>query len=81
MENLKTLNLSANEITKDGIKPLISVINCCRLKTLNMSKNLMGDEGVMELIDSLRVSIAGEIVEKLDFSGCKISDKGFMHIV
>jgi hypothetical protein len=33
------------------------------------------------LIDSLRESAAGELIEKLDFSGCKISDKGFMHLV
>lgn len=48
---------------------------------LNLSKNLLGDEGIMELIDSLRETAAGELIEKLDFSGCKISDKGFMHMV
>ena len=63
------------------MRPLISVINCARLKVLNLSKNLLGDEGVIELIDSLRKSAAGELIEKLDFSGCKISDKGFMHLV
>ncbi len=48
---------------------------------LNLSKNLLGDEGVIELIDNLKESSAGEMIEKLDFSGCKISDKGFMHMI
>lgn len=81
METLHVLNLSANDLTRDGVKHLISIVNCCQLKALNLSKNLLGDEGVMELVDSLKDAPAGEIMEKLDFSGCKVSDKGFMHIV
>jgi hypothetical protein len=45
--SMSVLNLSANEITKDGVKHLISVINCCRLTMLNLSKNLLGDEGII----------------------------------
>lgn len=81
MENLKILNLSSNEITRDGVKSLVTIINCGRLKILNLSKNLLGDDGLIELVDNLKQSTAGEIIEKLDFSGCKISDKGFMHLI
>lgn len=81
LPSLHTLNLSTNEITKEGVRYLIPIINCCRLKTLNLSKNLLSDEGVIELIDNLKVSTAGEILERLDLSGCKVSDRGFMHLV
>lgn len=56
------LNLSSNEITRDGVKHLISIVNSCRLKTLNLSRNLLCDEGVIELIDNLKESSAGEII-------------------
>lgn len=59
MPTLSVLNLSANDITRDGVRHLIPVINCCRLRTLNLSKNLLADEGVIELVDSLRESAAG----------------------
>lgn len=81
MENLKVLNLSSNEITQEGVRSLVTIVNCARLRTLNLSRNLLADEGVIELVDSLRESTAGEILERLDFSGCKVSDKGFMHLV
>ena len=56
LTTLEVLNLSTNDITREGIKHLISIINCCNLKTLNLSKNLLGDDGVVELIDSLKRS-------------------------
>jgi Ran GTPase-activating protein (RanGAP) involved in mRNA processing and transport len=43
MPTLSVLNLSANDITKEGIKHLIPIINCCKLRTLNLSKNLLAD--------------------------------------
>lgn len=81
MENLKVLNLASNEITQAGVGPLVTIVRCARLRTLNLSRNLLADEGVIELVDSLRESAAGEILERLDFSGCKVSDRGFMHLV
>jgi Ran GTPase-activating protein (RanGAP) involved in mRNA processing and transport len=81
LPSLQVLNFSTNDITRDGVKHLLPIINCCRLKTLNLSKNLLSDEGVIELIDSLRFSSAGDILERLDLSGCKISDRGFLHMV
>lgn len=62
MDNLKVLNLSSNEITRDGVKSLVAIVSCARLRVLNLSKNLLGDEGVMELIDSLKVSPVGELI-------------------
>jgi len=59
MENLQTLNLSANEFTRDGVKYLITIINSCHLHVLNLSKNILGDDGVMELVNSLKESSAG----------------------
>jgi Ran GTPase-activating protein (RanGAP) involved in mRNA processing and transport len=45
--SLHLLNISTNDITKEGVRFIIPILNCCRLKTLNISKNLLGDEGII----------------------------------
>ena len=62
LPSLQNLNFSTNDITREGMKHLISIINCCQLKTLNLSKNLLSDEGVIELINNLKFSSSGEIL-------------------
>jgi len=81
LDSLRVLNLSANDISSDGISSLISILSYTKITNLKLSKNLLGDDGIIELITNLKESASGEIMEKIDFSGCKMSDKGFMHIL
>lgn len=79
--SLKVLNLANNEITIDGMAPLIGILNHLKLRTLNISKNFLEDDGLITLISNLSKSTAGECLEKIDVSACKICDKGFMHLL
>lgn len=81
LSSLKVLNISANDITAEGIGSLIGLLNHGKIKILNLSKNILGDDGIIELINCLKDVEAGTIIEKIDVSSCKISDKGFMHFL
>ena len=55
---LRSLNLSRNEITDDGVKYLAGALNDrnCQLNTLNLSGNKIKDKGVKYLADALKGS-------------------------
>ena len=55
---LRSLNLSRNEITDDGVKYLAGALNDrnCKLNSLNLSGNKIKDKGVKYLADALKGS-------------------------
>jgi len=55
----------------------------CRLKSLNISRNLIGDAGIVCISDNLKSPqyYVNPALEKLDVSGTKMSDEGFLYLL
>ena len=62
MDSLRVLNLASNDITREGVTSLLTIVNGCRLTCLNLSRNLLADEGVIQLITNLTESVSGELI-------------------
>jgi Ran GTPase-activating protein (RanGAP) involved in mRNA processing and transport len=75
LESLEELDISSNDITPEGFVHLGRMLAKSKLKNLNISKNLMGDEGLMMLVDTVEASENIILLNRLDISSCKVSDK------
>lgn len=46
-----------------------------KIKALNVSKNLMGDEGIVVMVDAIERAENKVLLNRLDISSSKVSDK------
>ena len=69
--------MSSNDITAEGVPALIYILGHVELRSLNLSKNNINNEGMIGLIHGAKSIVAGQFLERLDCSCCKVSDKGF----
>ncbi len=81
LNSLKVLDISSNELNGDCIQFLIGILNHLELTILNISKNIFTDEGIISFFDQLKNVQTSHTIEKIDISGVKLSDKGFMFIL
>ncbi|KAL1251671.1 hypothetical protein QQF64_019467, partial [Cirrhinus molitorella] len=71
---LKTLRLSNNHITEEGCAALTSAFKS-NLIELNLSGNKLGNSGIEKICPLLKNTQC--ILEKLKFSDCSITEKGY----